>query len=219
MGSRKIPLVTGGVYHIFSKSIAEFEIFRENKEFSRMKSVIWYYTIKNPPLQFSTFIEIKDKENFSLRHLNPEERLVEIIAYCIMPTHLHLVLKQIKENGISIFMSNILNSYTRYFNIKTKRKGPLWESRFKNVEVNAEEQLLHLTRYIHLNPVTAHLIDKPQDWQHSSLNEFLGKIARKECICNYHELLEIRPEGYDEFVNSQIDYQRELAEIKNIFLE
>ena len=58
---------------------------------------------------------------------------VEIIAYCIMPTHFHLVVKQLKEDGISFFIQQILNSYSRYFNIKTKRKGPLWEGRFQNV--------------------------------------------------------------------------------------
>ncbi len=78
-----------------------------------------------------------------------------------MPTHIHLILKQLKEDGISAYMSKILNSYTCYFNRRTKRKGPLWESRFKRVEVTSDEQLLHLTRYIHLNPVTAHIVEEP----------------------------------------------------------
>jgi putative transposase len=79
-----------------------------------------------------------------------------------MPTHIHLVLRQLKDGGISKFMSNILNSYSRYFNIKHNRKGPLWEGRFRKVLVGSDEQLLHLTRYVHLNPVTACLVDKPK---------------------------------------------------------
>ena len=112
-----------------------------------------YYKVENPPFKFSLYSEIKDKETFYQKHTFSEDYLVEIIAYCFMPTHIHLILRQLKKDGISIFMGKILNSYTRYFNLKNKRKGPLWESKFKNVEVVTDEQLLHLTRYIHLNNI------------------------------------------------------------------
>ena len=216
---RKFPLVKGEIYHIFSRSIAGFEIFRGNSEYQRIKSLLKYYKIDQPPLKFSAFMKIKDKEEFYQRHLTARKSLIDIIAYCFMPTHIHLILKQLKENGISTFMSNILNSYSRYFNIKTKRKGPLWESRFQSVSVETDEQLLHLTRYIHLNPATAYLVDKPQDWQFSSYKEFLREREEKERICNYPEVLDIEPRSYKEFVDSRIDYQRELAEIKRLFLD
>lgn len=217
---RKIPLVRSEIYHVFSKSIAGFEIFRNNKEFDRFKELIKYYKIEKPPLRFSAFIEIKKKNEFLQRHIfEKKENLVDVIAYCIMPTHIHLVIKQLKEHGASIFMSNILNSYTRYFNVKSKRKGPLWESRFQNIIIRDDEQLLHLTRYIHLNPVTAYLVNKPQDWKFSSYEEFLGKIEEDERVCNFSETLQIEPEVYIKFVNKQIDYQRELSKIKNLFLE
>lgn len=219
MKIKESSLLNGEIYHVFTKSIAGFKIFRDDKEYARMKNSIRYYTIETPPLRFSAFTEIKDKEGFYKNHIPANKNVVEIIAYCLMPTHIHLILKQSKENGISIFMSKILNSYTRYFNIKTKRKGPLWESRFKKVTINTDEQLLHLTRYIHLNPVTAHLADKPQGWNYSSFKEFLGRENKEECICNYSEVLEINPKTYNDFVISHIDYQRELAEIKKLFLE
>lgn len=219
MIARKVPLVKNEIYHIFSKSIANFKIFRSNTEYERIRGLLKYYKIENPFLRFSFFLEIKNKEEFYKKHFTKKENLVEIIAYCFMPTHIHLILKQTKQNGISIFMNNILNSYTRYFNVKTKRKGPLWESRFKNVVIKTNEQILHLTRYIHLNPVTARLIDKPQDWNFSSYKEFLGKTKEEEKMCNFSEVLDIKPETYRKFVNSQIDYQRKLAEVKKMFLE
>ncbi len=219
MVKRKVPLVEGEIYHIFSKSIADFEIFRNNLEYKRMRNLLKYYKIKNLSEKFSTFLKIKNKKEFYQKYFMGKEGLVEIIAYCFMPTHIHLLLKQTEQNGISIFMSNLLNSYTRYFNVKTKRKGPLWESRFNNVVVKTDEQILHLTRYIHLNPVTAYLVDKPQDWIFSSYKEFLGKAKEEEKICNFSEVLNIEPETYRKFVNSQIDYQRELAEIKKLFLD
>lgn len=217
MAARRFPLAKGEIYHIFSKSIAGFEIFRKDSEYERMRGLLKYYRFEKPPLRFSAFMEIKNKENFLQKYFTTKANLVDIIAYCLMPTHIHLTLKQLSENGISAFMSSVFNSYTRYFNLKTKRKGPLWESRFQGVLIKTDEQLLHLTRYIHLNPVTAYLVDKPQDWEFSSYKEYLQE--NKEKICNHSEVLEIKPQNYKEFVNTQIDYQRELAENKKLFLD
>jgi len=216
---REFPLVKGEIYHILSKSIAGFKIFRNDSEFTRIRNLVRYYEAEKPPLKFSAFMEIKNKEEFLQKHPAKKGNIVQIIAYCFMPTHLHLILKQLKDDGISIFMRNMLNSYTRYFNIKTKRKGPLWESRFKNIIVKTDEQLLHLTRYIHLNPATAYLVDRPKDWQFSSYKEFLGEVADKERMCDYSRVLDIKAQEYKKFVNSRIGYQRELAEMKKLFLE
>ena len=199
---RKDSLVIGEIYHIFNKSIAGFAIFNNESEFSRMRDVVRYYQIKKPAIKFSRYIRFRtdqDKNNDDIASIG-KEKLVEIIAYCIMPTHLHLALKQLTKDGISIFMSTILNSYTRYFNTKHKRKGPLWESRFKSVLVETDEQLLHLTRYIHLNPVTAFLVDKPEEWKASSYNEYLLKVSGSDRTCNYDGILDIEPSSYRKFV-------------------
>jgi putative transposase len=214
---RKFPLIEDNIYHIFSKSIANFKVFRTKKEFIRIKDMLIYYKRELLPLRFSVFQNIKDKEEFYKRHFTNTKQIVEIVAYCFMPSHLHLILKQLTKNGISIFMNRLLNSYSRYFNMRSKRKGPLWESRFQNVIIETDEQLLHLTRYIHLNPVTAYLVDRPQDWEFSSYKEYLGISADK--ICNFSQFLDVRPKVYEKFVNSRIDYQRELAELKKLFLE
>lgn len=108
-----------------------------------------------------------------------------------MPTHIHLLLKQILKDGISIYMGKVLNSYAKYFNTKYKRKGSLWESRFKSIEVETTEELYHLTKYIHLNPVTAYLVEKPGDWHFSSYREFIDEIGINEKIYNFDEFLEI----------------------------
>ena len=214
---RKNPFFIGQVHHVFNKSIAEYEIFNSDSEFQRMVKAINYYKIKNPDIKLSRFIKHEKQNNSENAALAAKNRLVQIIAYCIMPTHLHLVLKQIEENGISIFMSNILNSYARYFNIRHNRKGPLWEGRFRNVAVESDEQLLHLTRYVHLNPVTAHLVDKPESWQASSYLEYLG--VRNKKMCDFNDILEIKPVSYKVFVEDRISYQRELSLIKSFLLE
>lgn len=217
---RKYELVVGQVYHVFTKSIAEFKIFNNKSSYRRMIEVMRYYQ-KKPLIKFSRFIKSQKiiQKNFKKSPFNDKEKLVEIIAYCLMPTHLHLILKQLKENSISIFMSNILNSYTRYFNTKHKRKGPLWEGRFKNVLIENDEQLLHLTRYIHLNPITAYLVGKPEDWFASSYKEYLLEVENEDRLCNYNEILEINPKLYKEFVEDRVSYQRELARTKSLILE
>ncbi len=215
-------LVVGEVYHIFNKSIAKFNIFNNEPEFSRMIQVMRYYRKENPSMKFSKFIKSsKVKLNNIYRYVSfsDKEKLVEIIAYCLMPTHIHIILKQLKESGISIFMKNIFDSYTRYFNVKHKRKGPLWEGRFKNILIRTDEQLLHLIRYIHLNPVTAYLVSEPEKWQASSHLEYLLEIDNKDRICKYDGILDINPISYNKFVKDRICYQRELAKIKGLLIE
>ncbi|MCK5583316.1 MAG: transposase, partial [Elusimicrobiales bacterium] len=176
-------LVVDSVYHVFTKSIAGYKIFGSNDDYKRMIETIVFYNQKNPKSKFSAFYNkndaVFDKKN------NKYTRLVKIIAYCIMPTHIHLVLSPFQEDGVSLFMKNGLMSYSKYFNIKHTRKGPLWEGRFKSVLVKTDEQLQHLTRYVHLNPVTSYLVDKPEDWGASSYKEYIGNS--KDCICDFKD--------------------------------
>jgi len=219
MPVRIFPIVTDEVHHVFSKSIAGFKVFRNDREYERMKKSLKFYKTENPRLRFSAFLELKNKNDFQKKRFSDNDNLVKIVAYCFMPTHFHLVLKQIKDDGISIFMRRILNSYAKYFNIKTERKGPLWESRFKNIAIYTDEILLHVTRYIHLNPVTGYLVARSDDWLFSSYKEFSEQVGEDEKICDFSELIDIKPKGYRKFVDSNIDYQRKLAYIKKYFLQ
>jgi len=216
---RKNPLISGQTYHVFTRSIASFKIFNNENEFSRMLDVVCYYQREKPEIKFSKFIQLERESQLNKKeYFSDKENLVEIAAYCFMPTHIHLILKQLKDNGISVFMSNILNSYTRYFNTKHKRKGPLWEARFKSVLVESDEYLIHLTRYIHLNPATAMLVDKPENWKFSSYQEYLSQTEENK-ICKYSDMLNILPHSYRSFVEDRISYQQELAKIKDLLLE
>lgn len=212
MGYRKIALVNGELYHVYSKSIAEYKIFRNKKDFLRMEGLIRYYRFEQE-IRFSDYQKIvKKDENF----LSGNE-IVEIITYCFMPTHIHFILLQLQNNGISKFMERVLKSYAVYFNNKYKRKGPLWSGKFSNVLIETDEQLLHLTRYIHLNPVTAYIVEKPEDWEFSSYREYIGK--KENPICKWEKYLDINIESYKKFVLERKDYQRELARIKHLLLE
>jgi putative transposase len=213
--------VDRAVFHVFSKSIADFRIFNSDDDFRRMISVMWFYQIRKPPIKFSWFYELKEtnkqkfKDEFASKTV---PRIVDIVAYCLMPTHLHLVLAEKEDGGVSFFMSQILNSYTRYFNTKHNRKGPLWESRFKKVEIGDDDQLRHVTRYVHLNPVTAYLTDKPQLWPASSYGEYISSEIT-ESLCSFRSLIDMSGQDYKNFTEDQVSYQRELAKIKNHMLD
>lgn len=215
---RKIQLAEGSIYHVFTKSIAGYVIFNNKVEYDRMLETVKFYQLGKPLVSFARFNEgSKEKQNIVIEASKGEEQ-VNIIAYCLMPTHIHFMLEQKKEEGISNFMNNLLNSYTRYFNLKHGRKGPLWESRFKNVLVEDDTQLMHLTRYIHINPVTAHIIDDPKDWEHSSYREYIG-TAYNHCICDFKDLIDMKHDIYQEFAKDRIGYQRELADIKHLLVD
>jgi putative transposase len=217
MPFRKVPLAAGEIYHVFTKSIAGFKIFNSCEEYERMIKTMVFYSAEKRPCKFSMF----NDERHGIRgsqypHGFDDRKIVKIIAYCLMPTHVHLVLEQIGSEGISIFINLVLKSYSKYFNLKHNRKGPLWEGRFKNVIVEDDNQLLHLTRYVHLNPVTSYLVEKPEEWAYSSYNEYISTgINTGRRICEHREAVDLGPADYKKFANDGVSYQRELARLKS----
>lgn len=216
---RKNPLVNGQYYHVLNRSIAKYEIFNNAEDYSRMIELLNLYRFSELPCKYSKFSRLTlPYQKAIINNLSKNSNtLVEIVAYCIMPTHIHLILKQLTDGGISKYMAKVLDSYSRYFNIKHGRKGPLWEGHFDSILVDTDEQMLHLTRYIHLNPVSAGLINRPEDWKFSSYHEYLKKT--KNNLCYFDEIMDIKPQAYRKFVNDRISYQKELSKIKYFLLE
>jgi len=221
---RKEAFSTDFYYHIFTKSIEGYKVFNYKDEYCRMQDLLRYYQLDDLPCAFSQFLRLsstmKSGKEDQLRNLcQIKRKRVEILSYCLMPTHLHLVAQQCCENGLLGFMKDLLNSYSRYFNNKHKRKGPLWVGRFKSVLVKNDEQLLHLTRYVHLNPTTAHLVDRPEEWTYSSYREYIGRIEVSLRISNFSPILDVPRIDYRQFVESRIDVQRQLGILKYLLLD
>lgn len=125
MPGRKISLVTNEIYHVFNRGVASQPIFLNQKDYQRGLETISYYQNQNPLLRYSFFLRLPNQQRTELlKRLKAQAKfLVEITAFCLMPNHLHFLLRQVKNEGISIFMSNFANSYTRYFDTKRKRAG------------------------------------------------------------------------------------------------
>jgi len=218
---RKDALINRQFYHIYSRSIAKFIIFNNTIEFSRALELIDLFRFKNFEYRMSSFKALSQASQTTIVEELKEKsnRIVDIIAYCFMPTHIHLLLRQNMDKGITKFMGRVLNSYSKFFNTTHERSGPLWTSRFKNVLIKKDEQLLHLTRYIHLNPTSAGLVEKPEDWEFSSYREYINLIRIENPICSKKDIFNISPKAYKKFVNDRKSYQRELALIKNALID
>ena len=214
----KRELTTGEYYHIYSKSIAGYRIFNNPEEYKRIICAAFYYQFMETNLSISNFFKTNDMQSFDFTEYEasikkPAQKYVSVGAFCLMPTHFHFVLRQLEDKGISFFMSRVLNSYTRYFNSKYRRQGPLWSGRFHSEHISTDEQLCHVIRYIHLNPSTAFLVERPEDWEFSSYREFLGKSYPEHKFCD-QDVIDLMPNQYKKFVDGQIEYQRELAKAR-----
>lgn len=214
MPGRAIPLVTGEFYHLYNRGSEKKEIFIQTRDFNRFLKTFYYYQFLSPKPKFSKFT----KSNLFTFIPDPDKKLVDVICFCLMPNHFHFLVKQLKEGGISIFMSQLANSYTRYFNTKYNRIGPLVQGTFKAVHIETDEQLLHLSRYIHLNPIVSGLVNSIEDYPWSSYREF---INGQTLLCMPQEVLAFFPASakYEEFVKDQIDYGQSLELIKHHLID
>ena len=144
-----------------------------------MVKALWYYRYASVPIRFSMYLNLSQEFRFTFDQKLKESNDfgVSVLSFCLMPNHFHLVVKQRKENGIKNYLANISNSYTKFFNTKHDRVGPLLQGTFKAVWIETDEQLLHVVRYIHLNPVEAGIVQAPENYLWSSYPAYLGKIA------------------------------------------
>ena len=140
-----------------------------------------------------------------------------------MPTHFHLLISQNEEHGISKFMGDIQNSYTRYFNSVHERSGHLFQGQYKIVEITSDEQFLHVSRYIHLNPTTARIVsdDSLEDYEFSSLYELTHKNSAHH-LADFTKLVGSNDKDINlhlKFIKDNADYQRKLKQIKTLLFD
>lgn len=220
---RKVVFANDQIYHIYNRGIDHKSVFTTKWEYQRAIGVMKFYRFADLPFRFSQLLKLPSEDRLKiLTGINSENRkLVEIICYCLMSNHFHFMVKQLQDGGITKFISNFTNSYTRYFNTKHERIGNLFEGLFKAVLVVTDEQLIHLSRYIHLNPVSSFIIkvEELEGYQWSSLSEYLNQrveaTCQKEIILNFFR----NNTEYKQFVLDQVKYAQELDKIKHLLIE
>jgi putative transposase len=221
MSNYRSPLVTDEYYHVFNRGVARNSVFLNKRDYEQAMLALSYYSFMQLPMKLSRIKELSvEDRGFILENLRKNKKCAEIISFVFMPNHFHFLVKQTVDEGISTFLSNFTNSYTRYFNTKYDRVGPLFQGTFKAVHVETDEQLLHLSRYIHLNPVTSFVIHEKDflSYRWSSLrfyvNEGSSLVETKPVLSNFKSA-----NDYKNFVLDQVDYAKKLQKIKHLALE
>lgn len=213
MPYRLTALVNDGIYHVYNRGVEKRLIFIIDRDYQRFLETLYYYQFQGPKPRFSTH------QRFKIKDYSNNPKIISVMAYCLMPTHFHLILKQLKDNGITEFIGKVCNSYTKYFNTKHGRIGPLLQGEFKTVLVESNEQLLQLSRYIHLNPYMSEVTNDLRSYPYSSYQSFIGnmldKLSDPELVLSLFK----SKRDYQGFVLDQADYAREVKQIEHLLLD
>lgn len=217
MGYRVEKFVPGNIYHLYNRGVEKRSIFTDNHDRARLRTLLTYCLPRATIPSYSIYQRFKSKR-LLVTPTASGKGLVDILCFCFMRNHVHLLVKENVEHGVSRYMQRLANSYARYFNVRHHRSGPLFSGPFKAVGIEGDEQFLHVTRYIHLNPYVAGIVTTPLAYAWSSLGEYL--VSTTPRICHTELLASIMaPEEYKNFVSDHADYARELEDIKHLLID
>ncbi len=226
MPKRTTQLITTNIYHIYNRAIDKRTVFRNEIEYKHAIKTFSYYLYSSPSPKLSSFLKLSEdlRTNILNKFRGEDKKLIIPLAFCLMPNHFHFLIIQSEDGGISKFAANFQNSYAKYFNTKYHRVGPIFLPRFKAVRMEDENQLLHVSRYIHLNPYSSGVVKTLRElsqYRWSSLGEYLSPTTSPENICDKTIILNHfkRIARFRDFVFNQAGYQRSLKSIRNSLLE
>lgn len=163
--------VEDGFYHVYNRGVEKRKIFLDDQDYKVFLKGLKLYL--DPPKDLPTRkITIGDYSfQAPAKPLKNYHGEIELLSFCLMPNHFHLLIKQKSRNSIELFMRSLATKYSTYFNKKYDRVGTLFQGPYKAVLVDNDNYLLHLSRYIHLNPVK----DSPLHLAYSSYSEYTQK--------------------------------------------
>lgn len=221
MPIRETPLINNHYYHVYNRGVAKQNIFWDQHHYTHFEKTLGYYLTQSPIISFSRFLDNSQANQLQFSYLHSTKpKLAEIVTYCLMPNHFHLLLKQVSAQGISNYLRLVCNSYTRYLNKISNRVGPIFQGRFKAVLVKTNEYLLHLSRYIHINPSTAGIVTYQDllDYPYSSYPQYINPTLPQLVPINNKIILKqfSNPGVYEQFCLDQAAYQHSLTSISSL---
>lgn len=222
MPSRNVikTYLENGYYHIYNRGVNKQPIFNDEQDYGVLLSYLKEYLLPKDEKHLQEMLanpmmtwKDKDKALKALR-LNNFNDEITLLCHKLMPNHFHFLIKQKLIDGIDRFMSSLCTRYTMFFNKKYKRVGPLYQSAYKAIMIESDEQLLYLTSYIHRNGIDKNLASQGDSLQRllsqpSSLPEYLGQ--RKTEWVHPEEILSFFSKtnpllSYQAFVEQTNDY-------------
>lgn len=180
-----------------------------------------YYHIYNRGVNRSDIFFLPDNYIYLLRLLkkNLNRYTISIVAYCLLSNHYHFLLRPERDNNLHLFVKSLFGSYSQAINKQQDRQGPLFQGRYRSIWVDEEEYLVHLARYIHLNPVTAGLVSTPQAWPYSNYLDVIGQ--RPGTLKDTALVPERFPtsDAYRQFVEDYLDHGQAIEGLEKYLLE
>lgn len=184
-------------YHVYARGASRLPIFLEDEDYEYFLSLFQRYLSDE---------EVKDSAGVPYEKLGDR---IELNAYCLMNNHFHLLVYQKEQGAMTRLMRGVMTAYSRYLNKKYDKSGSVFESRYKASRISSDEYLMHISRYIHLNP------DRWQTYPYSSFQFYRGKEAvewvKPERILDLFS----SPRNYKNFVADYKATRDELEAIKH----
>jgi putative transposase len=227
--------VNGEIYHIVTRGVEKRLIFEDKSDYYRGIFSLFEFNddkhvIMRDRRRSRLYHKQLGQEQFSaIRNL-----IVEILAFCLMPNHIHLLLRQLKDNGISKFMSKFGAGYATYFNKKHSRTGHLFQGRFRAIRIQNNDQLKNAFVYVHTNPTgiiepgwkeqgvknPEEIIRFLENYKWSSYLDYIGK-KNFPSVTNREFLTRVMggTDNCKNFVNSWIRYKGKIKTLGNVVLE
>lgn len=189
--------IADSYYHVYARGASRQEIFLESAD---------YYMFLSLFRRYLSAEDVKDSAGMSYVKLYDD---IQLLSYCLMPNHFHLLLYQVNEGAMQRLMRGVMTAYSRYFNKKYDRSGGLFETRYKASRISSDTYLMHITRYIHLNP------KEWREYPYSSLRFYLQ--AHDEDWVDEQPIVALFPsrESYGDFVAEYEGIKDTLEQIKH----
>ena len=238
MPYRKEQFINGEIYHIIIRAIDDNLIFKDIDDYYRgIFSIYEFNNAKPVTIRERRKARAKIKKEVADRgpaSVDSRDKLVEVLAFCIMPNHLHLLAHQLQDRGVVKFMSKLNTGYGGYFNRKYGRKGYVFQDRFLAVHIENENQLKNIFVYIHTNPIALiepkwkeKGIENPEEvikfLENYKWTSYLDYIGKKNfpSVTAREFLLKIMngEKGCKEFVEYWVRYKGKIKEFANLSLE
>ena len=176
MSLRKENLVQGQIYHMYNRGVDKRDIFMDDEDRIRFIHDLFEFNDSNPAPNLNDILSSKKSKFLEVGlpeiERKPRKVVVEILAFCMMDNHFHMIVRQKVENGITEFMRKLGTGYTNYFNKKYERTGALFQGRFKSVCIKNDSHLMYLPLYLHLNPLDF----KFHEWREKKIKDYMGAI-------------------------------------------
>jgi putative transposase len=166
----------GEIYHIYNRGVNKMSIFLDEQDFrvfmDRLKENLFP--------EFTNHSSVH--KHVARRKLLPAGSY-DLISYCLMPNHFHLLIKQNTDLPITQLILKVCTGYSKYFNKKYGRIGAIFQDRFKSVRIQKNNQLLWVSYYIHKNPIEAGFVENPNNYKWSSFSEYIKIKSENYFLC------------------------------------